>query len=140
MLLGNGSFAKVEENTTSCIWSVAENNIEWSGTPWNSTPLSGEGARIEANNATPPYAYGTIAGPIIDANGNGIDSLPKASANDNPFDLNYGHFFYSGTAPAPTIITFTLTPTIGSDGYISSPYNSKTTKKYNTITIESSNK
>jgi hypothetical protein len=134
-LLGNGSFANVEDNVISRIWSKSETEANWATT--------GVGARIEAatfESAVIPYTKGAIAGPIIDANGNGISVLPKASSGDSPFDANYGHFFYSGTAPAPTIITFTLTPTIGTNGYISSPYNSKTTKKYNTITIESSSK
>jgi hypothetical protein len=53
MLLGNGSYAKVEDNTTSNIWSVTEESIEWSGEPWasGSEPLNGEGARIEASDA-----------------------------------------------------------------------------------------
>lgn len=135
MLLGNGSFANVEDNVISRIWSMSEEEENWE--------TEGVGARIEAETqeaAVIPYTKGVIAGAIIDADGNGISSLSKSTPYDSPFDANYGHFFYSGTAPAPTIISFTLTPHIGSDGYIDSPYNSKTTTKYNTITIESQTK
>jgi hypothetical protein len=71
-----------------------------------------------------------IAGPIIDISGNGIETL--APNTD-------GYFFYAGTAPSPTIITFTLTPKF--EGYfISEPCNSyahTTSNKYNTFMIES---
>ena len=71
-----------------------------------------------------------IAGPIIDISGNGIETL--APNTD-------GFFFYAGTAPSPTIITFTLTPRF--DGYyVSEPCNSyahTTSNKYNTFIIES---
>ena len=128
MLLGNGAYASVEGQTISRIWSIANDaDIEWI----DNEP-SGEGARIEANDAVAPYLHGIIAGAIIDATGNGITSLPRHRGNDK----NFGYFFYSGTAPSPTIIRFTLTPTLA-NGYIKVPYNSHTTPKYNTLTIES---
>lgn len=132
MLLGNGSFANVEDNVISRIWSMSEEEEDWD--------TLGVGARIEANDATYPYEKGVIAGAIINTSGQGITSLVKHSDSDSPYDLNMGHFYYCGTAPAPTIITFTLTPVIGSNGYITSPCNAKTTPKYNTITIESTTK
>lgn len=128
MLLGNGAYASVEGQTISRIWSIANDaDIEWT----DNEP-SGEGARIEANDAVAPYLRGIIAGAIIDATGNGITSLPRHKGNDK----NFGYFFYSGTAPSPTIIRFTLTPTLA-NGYVKVPYNSHTTPKYNTLTIES---
>ena len=128
MLLGNGAYASVEGQTISRIWSIANDaDIEWT----DDEP-SGEGARIEANDAVAPYLHGIIAGAIIDATGNGIASLPRHRGNDK----NFGYFFYSGTAPSPTIISFTLTPTLA-NGYIKVPYNSHTDPKYNTLTIES---
>lgn len=129
MLLGNRAFANVEDNTISKIWSIANDaDIIWTeGVP------SGEGARIEANNAVYPYLMGVIAGAIINADGTGISSL-GAGAN--------GYFYYSGTAPAPTIISFTMTPPIpaNDNGYITAPTNAyakKNNKSYDTLTIES---
>ena len=132
MLLGNGAFASVEGQTISKVWSIAnDEDIEWSGGSWGQGDPSGEGARTE-DSANPTRTFGIIAGAIIDATGNGISSLPTYNNNNK----NVGHFFYSGTAPAPAIITFTMTPTL-SNGYVISPRNSKTSPKYNTITIES---
>ena len=72
---------------------------------------------------------GKIAGPIVDISGEGIKTL---------MPNQYGYFFYSGTAPSPTIISFTLTPKF-SGNYISEPCNSYVDdgKKYNVFTIES---
>lgn len=132
MLLGNRAFANVEDNLISRVWSIANDaDIVWT----NGEP-SGEGARIEADDATYPYLLGVIAGAIINADGTGISSL---SAGSN------GYFYYSGTAPAPTIISFTLTPPTptNGNGYISAPTNAyakKNNKSYDTLTIESVNK
>jgi len=131
MLLGNGSYASVEDHTVSKIWSIAnDEDIEWE----NGEP-SGSGARIEANDATYPYLMGTIAGAIINDSGEGITSLPPYDGNTN----TCGYFYYSGTAPAPTVIKFTMTPTFDENGYINSPRNNKTDPTYDTITIESEN-
>ena len=124
MLLGNGAFASVEGQIISRIYK----------TYTEKDPETGEdvevekGAEIEANDATAPYEHGIIAGPIIDASGDGIYELPRGEK---------GLFYYSGTAPAPTIISFTLTPAL-SNSYIVTPYNAKSSGlKVNTITIES---
>ena len=153
MLLGNGAYASVEDRPEQSIWE--DTNAPNKGANdediiWTDGVPGGKGARIDGiltqdyidNEAqkeppniikSPPGTYiGIISGAIIDATGNGITSLSKHVGNDR----NVGYFYYSGTAPSPTIITFTLTPTL-SGGYIKVPYNSHTTKKYNTITIES---
>jgi len=50
---------------------------------------------------------GVIAGAVVDATNNGITSLsPRANEDNGP----YGYFFYAGTAPAATLIRFTLHP------------------------------
>lgn len=135
MLLGNGAFANVENNVTAQIWSIYEEEIEWE----NGEP-TGEGARIEANNATSPFLMGIIAGAVVDASGNGITSLEKNTSN-SPSGENTGHFFYSGTAPAPTILQFTFTPEMNSNSYVITPKNKITspTISYNIITIGSIN-
>ena len=111
MLLGNGAYANVENSDTSLIWD----------------PISETGALIDDGTGE----YGVIAGAIVDANDQGISSLPK----DTP-----GYFFYAGTAPAYTQITFTLTPMLISH-MVSVPYNEYNGigQRYNTITIESEN-
>ncbi len=205
MLLGNGSYANVEDNTDSLIWSVPEADIVWdegepsgrgariNGTitnlqnvvnsrfsigtetyagpltmedgtilsfdrPMTDSPANGEilmdetsemvnteedeNMTIEATLAFVSdwrdYAPGTynaiIAGPIINDDGTGIDGLAR---------LQNGYFFYSGTAPAPTVISFTLQPSINRYVYITIPANSyvkNETDPYNVLTIESVNK
>lgn len=75
---------------------------------------------------------GRIFGAIVTATDEGIENLPPEQ---------YGYFFYSGTAPSPVEIEFTMTPIIDDESrYLTSPFNSKTIKKYNTITIESEHK
>ena len=72
-----------------------------------------------------------VAGPIINDDGTGISGLGY---------LQNGYFFYSGTAPSPTVISFTLTPRIDNNGYICLPANTHAKNDevpYNTITIES---
>lgn len=90
--------------------------------------------------ADQPYVYpngtylGRIAGAIINVNGEGIEEIASNQT---------GYFFYAGTAPAPTIISFTLTPQLDTNNeYIIIPSNSydATTLHYNTITIESLHK
>lgn len=90
MLLGNGEYANAENKIISLTWSKNEDDEDFA---------NGEGARIEADPGT--GQYGVIAGAIVNASGNGITSLAK----DTP-----AYFFYSGTAPSPTIITFTIEP------------------------------
>ena len=129
MLLGNGAYANVEEQTNSQIWSLSEEEIVWSGGSWGSGTPSGEGAQIEDKNDV--LGIGAIAGAIVNADGDGITTL---SANIN------GYFYYAGTAPAPTVISFSMVPQF-SGYYISTPKNSysagKNENKYNTLTIES---
>lgn len=87
------------------------------------------------------YSYGhhvgIIAGAIVDITGDGITILYSKNDTDTGH-VNAGHFFYAGTAPSPTIITFTLEPTFDND-YISIPANSYTNPEqpYNTFTITS---
>ena len=139
MLLGNGAYAKVDELPESKIWSKAEGAEDF----WE-----GVGARIDGviigssvSEITPSgdgfiYPNGTykgiIAGALVDAGNNGISSLAPGT---------YAFFFYAGTAPAPTKITFTMVPTI-TNNYITSPFNShsSTAHPYNTITVESVHK
>jgi len=124
MLLGNGTYASVEGQVISKIWSMTEEEENWA--------TEGVGARIEANDATYPYEKGVIMGSIIDATGDGIRSLEPGAI---------GLFYYAGTAPAPTVISFTLIPEMDNNYYIVTPNNSKSSeKKYSTITIESIHK
>lgn len=147
MLLGNGAFAVVEGHINQKIWSLnidKDNDENWE----NGVPI-GEGARIDGivtqemkdedgdiKSAIGTY-FGKISGAIINSSGDGIVSLPP---HDESNPNTCGYFYYSGTAPAPTVIRFTMTPTIDSDGYITSPRNKKTDPQYDTITIESINK
>jgi len=97
MLLGNGAFANVENQIESQTWSKYESASDFN---------SGQGARIHGTLNGVSY-IGVIAGAIVNANNEGIISLsPRASIASGP----YGYFFYSGTAPSPTIISFELTP------------------------------
>lgn len=118
MLLGNGAYAAVENQTISCIWSMSEEEEDYL--------TEGDGAKIDSGDGT----IGIIAGAIVDATDNGISTLSA----DTP-----AYFFYSGTAPSPTVISFTLTPQF-SGYYVSEPcnsYASTTSNKYNTFTVES---
>ena len=175
MLLGNGAFAKVEDNVEQLIWSPKANDedIIWSedGVP------SGEGARIDGTRTDEEYWYeseevmtneeyeaikaedeilikfdkpasfirtrrecapgdyiGRIAGAIIDASGIGILELSPVSGGEN-----YGYFFYAGTAPAPTIISFDIYPTFDSSGYFVSINNeiTNTNNPFSSFFIES---
>lgn len=131
MLLGNGAYANVEDNELCKIWSIAryEDITFTNGEP------DGTGARIEPDDATYPYTRGYIAGAIIQDDGNGLYSLSSGSN---------GYFYYSGTAPAPTIISFTLTPgDSGTNMYVNTPANSYVLRsglEYSTFTVESLNK
>ena len=171
MLLGNGAFANVQNNTDSLTWSLSEDQIEIV----NAEP-TGEGARINGTITDEEYAdrsrlvvatealqwlaveageelwydkeedfmpdwreyhpgnyKGIIAGPIIDADGKGIEALSAGA---------FGHFFYSGTAPSPTIIEFDIMPTFDLSGRMVSIANSIThpAKPYNIFTVESVSK
>ena len=147
MLVGNGAYASVEGHINQKIWSL-DIDID-DDENWEDGVPNGEGARIDGtvtsamktNHPEIKSAIGTysgiIAGAIINADGQGINSLPPYVVN-NPETC--GYFYYSGTAPAPTVISFTITPTIDGNGYINSPRNSKTNPTYDTLTIESLNK
>ena len=134
MLLGNGAYANAGGEEISKIW-YPQDDV---GEDWKDPNFDYEnssGARIcddtgAGTDASEPY-LGIIAGAIIDASGNGIVELTH---NEK------GYFFYSGTAPAPTIIQFSINPNFTTGGYINVPYNSKTPSHYNTITIESREK
>lgn len=174
MLLGNGSFANVENDTDSLTWKPSEAEIVWTyGEP------SGVGARIYGEITQTEYATNSryvlatepvdsvggciqlvtedgeeilydkepdfvsgqteyhagfynakIAGPIVDVDGQGIEHFGSDKV---------GHFFYAGTAPSPTEITFTIVPRISDESYIDAPANtySNPEKPYNAITITS---
>ena len=124
MFLGSGIFANVQGQTHSYIWSPQSYDAD---IVWENGVPSGQGARIDSGNGE----TGIINGAIIDATGTGIGTLNSGK---------YGYFYYAGTAPAPTIIRFTLTGHYNEDGYIDIPYNSKTIPKYNTLTIEGTTK
>ena len=131
MLLGNGAYANVENNIAQRIWDPQYRDINGQSIP-NLDNLVGGGACIDGIVNGVTYV-GIVAGAIINADGNGITEL---LSGDNAY------FYYAGTAPAPTIISFTLTPSI-SDGYIIIPANTYAPlngKPYNIITIESVNK
>ena len=121
MLLGNGAYANVENQTISLIWSMSESETNWR--------TEGVGARVE-DSTNPTRTMGIIAGAIVDVNGDGIPSLAPNTR---------GYFFYAGTAPSPTVISFTLEPTFDSDGYFTAIKNSQVNPSlpYNTITIQS---
>ena len=132
MLLGNGAYARVETDVISLTWSEPEDSENF---------LEGEGALIDAgyeegHMGDSEYyedhhgTVGIIAGAMIDINGDGITTLDAGSD---------AYFFYAGTAPAYTAITFTLTPSINEDGYINVPQNSyiNAAQPYNEIIIES---
>ena len=131
MMLGNGAFANVEGNTTSITWSVNEDQIVWENQATRQPQITDTsyGARIEPTN-NPPRNMGIIAGAIVNADGEGIASLASGSS---------AYFFYAGTAPAPTILSFTLTPQLNGSNYIITPKNKRSSGsvKYNTITIGS---
>ena len=123
MLLGNRAYANVENNTSGLIWDSSEN----------------VGARIHGTitgSEDPPSEYdvgeyiGKIAGAIVDVSGEGISSL-ASSTN--------AYFFYAGTAPSPTIISFSLTPEFNSSGIFTAINNTFINENtpYNMITIES---
>lgn len=127
MLLGNGAYASVEGQIISRIWKIYTETDPNTGEHIE----VGRGAVVEPDEGADPHT-GIIAGPVIDASGNGISELIGGAK---------GLFYYSGTAPAPTIIRFTLTPELNSGNYIVTPYNSKSSgTTYNTITIESIHK
>lgn len=173
MLLGNGAYANVEDDVRSRIWTPEDSAIQWiDGVPTGygarihgelseelfvNRSLSGAGTenghwlKTEDDNGLffdkpldfvadereciPGTYEGIIAGPIVDGSGKGISVLGKN---------NTGYFYYSGTAPSPTIISFTLTPRI-TNYYIAVPsnkyfLNSMTGEPYDTFTIESKNK
>ena len=76
---------------------------------------------------------GRIAGAIVDISGNGIEKLEPDSA---------GYFFYAGTAPSPTKITFTVDEYFDENSnWIVAPNNtySNPDRPYNLITITSRN-
>lgn len=75
---------------------------------------------------------------------NGLELGESHFGPNTSNELNgIGYFFYGGNSPCKPILTFALTPTIGDDYYITSPRNSygtESTKKYNSIVIESTTK
>lgn len=94
---------------------------------------------IADNRECLPGDYdGIIAGPIVDAEGHGIEELARNK---------FAHFYYAGTAPSPTIIQFTIQPRVSmSTGYyIANPSstwrkNPTTGQPYDSFFVESKNK
>jgi len=146
MLLGNGAYANVEDNVSSLIWSLSETDENYIELGEEDFPGDGVGAQIdegyeegynEQNDPSRNHYYdasgslGIIAGAIVDISGNGIEYL----AHDTD-----AYFFYAGTAPSPTIISFTFTPSL-TDGNtcFNLPKNSTSdsAKPYNEFIIES---
>lgn len=96
--------------------------------------LESTGSRIGKNEEGASIDLGHIAF-VITTNNIGMTILPG--------EENYASFYYAGTAPCKPRITFTITPSVNNDGYISSPWNSYVPngqKTYQTITIESIDK
>ena len=124
MLLGNHTYAEVESNSSTLIWSIPEADIIWE----NGEPTNGEGARIHGTVNGVSYV-GQIYGAVIRVNDNGISTLEKNQT---------AYFFYAGTAPSTTIVQFTITPRI-TNRYIDTPANnfSNPNKPYNTMKIGS---
>lgn len=126
MLLGNGAYANVKDQLESCIWDPEEEHLLGRARIYGS--VTGE--------EDPPSEYeigayiGIIAGAMVDASDEGITSF--ASNNE-------AYFYYAGTAPAPTIVSFTIQPEFNSQGFFRSINNKHTNNSvpYNTITIES---
>lgn len=108
MLLGNGMYANAEDNPISLIWD----------------PVKLIGAKIDGGTGD----LGVINGAIVDLNGNGISELAAGQ---------YGYFFYSGTAPSPTTITFTLKPQLQSYFVVTPKNQHSNGGKYNTFKIAS---
>ena len=125
MLFGDGTYADVTDNIISLIWAIDENDPSYNP---NTTEVLG--ARIDDGTST----FGILAGAVIDNSGNGIVSLSKNAP---------GYFFYAGTAPAFTEITFSITPNFNGSYYIVNPCSKwskqlyASNKEYNTITVKS---
>lgn len=118
MLLGNGAYANVENQIISLTWSKLEDADDFA---------QGEGAKIDNGDGT----KGIIAGAIVNANDEGISELEAGIP---------AYFYYAGTAPAYTIISFTLKP-VYDGNYIAVPGNKSASlyndnHPYNTITIQ----
>lgn len=122
-------------STTDGDFLVSENGNDLKMEDDTNLNINGELAyKTDYHDYWPGQYNGIIAGAIVDISGKGITSLAAEQS---------GHFFYSGTAPSPTIIEFDITPTFNSDGYFNAINNisiGNGTNNYNTITIESINK
>jgi len=113
MLLGNGVYATVEDDATSITWSELQHTDGTSDieTVTNENFESGTGAmtctyvKDEEGHDTSEIdeLLGVIAGAIMNAEGKGIDSLSGGTS-----DADGAYFYYSGTAPAYTILSFDL--------------------------------
>ena len=136
MLLGNNAYAQADTAKESKIWDPERSGGEH---PLGSARINGTvtGSENPASEYTPGNYVGIIAGAIVDIDDKGISSLPAYNGNA----ITAGYFYYSGTAPAPIQLSFTLTPKL-LDDYISIPgnkYKNENGNAYNTITIESVN-
>ena len=130
MLLGNGAYANVTNTIYSLIWSE-----DLTETQISDGNYEGEGAEVAEDDND--FSVGRIAGAVISATGNGVERLDSFESNSS----NVSYFFYSGTAPAYTEVTFTLTPTLNGNYYVAVPSNTYVPtsrgKTYNYLTVES---
>ena len=78
--------------------------------------------------------WGRISGSIVAPVGQGI-SLPPYTADPDHNDIYY--FYYPGTAPSPTRISFSIPIKLNRQGYVTSIANAQTgdAKQSNTITV-----
>lgn len=134
MLLGNNAYAQADTALESKIWDPERDGDPH---PLGSARINGTISAEEAENSEYPAGtyIGIIAGAIVSIGDEGIDTIP--CYNGSP--ITAGYFYYSGTAPAPVCLSFTLYPRLHDD-YISIPgnkYKSENQYAYNTITIES---
>ena len=109
MLLGNNAYAIVEDRVDSKIYVPSTAN----GSFTDIDGLQGVGACIAGTVGGITYK-GVIAGALIDASGNGITSLAQKQK---------AYFYYSGNAPAPTILDFTMQPAFNNILYVTDPRN-----------------
>lgn len=142
MLLGENIFASVEEriysNIVASISQAEYEAHEGEEGYFNNSPDDDD---IEGTYYCGATIYdsttnrgGRIAGAMMSDDSEGISALP---AYKNAFDAV--NFYYSGTAPSPVILKFTLAPKIDETGYICVPsnrYAQSCDNMYNTITIE----
>lgn len=138
MLLGNGTYALINPTSFGRIWTPQWNydEITWE----NGLPVTtDDDADEDQKGRAIVVAYdtdttgGIISDTIIreDENNPGVSNVSKDSAV---------YFYYSGTAPANTVLSFKMQPKFAANGYINTPANDEVktgSKPYSTITVQS---